>query len=252
MLNKNFFIILLLIGLMVFFVVSLFKNKQIRNNTDRCTYISIVFDDGYLETYYNFLPLIKKYNISSTFFIISSLVGKKFEGRQVINWSKVKRLQELGQEIGDHTLSHLHLTKLSNQEIVKELSFSKEIFKKQGIIVKDLAIPYGDHNERVINIAKNYYSLIRSSDLGYNKINNLDRYNLKAFFVTKTTDFQTIKKWIDGCHSNSWLTLGYHLLEKDNNSNYEYTTSVKLLENTIKYIKSKNIPIKPISYFINF
>jgi peptidoglycan/xylan/chitin deacetylase (PgdA/CDA1 family) len=56
----------------------------------------------------------------------------------------------MGVEIGSHTVSHPHLTRLSDAELQRELGESKQRLEDElAAPCRFLAYPYGEHDERV-------------------------------------------------------------------------------------------------------
>ena len=209
-------------------------------------YISLTFDDGYTDVYNNVLPILEKYKIAGTFYIIAGLVGKEFEGQKLMNWREIKELEKRGNEVGSHTFDHPYLTKLNEASVKKELGQSKKILQEKGFNATSLAIPYGDYNKKVEKIAKKYYSSVRTSKWGINSFLSIDKYNLMAMPVRKVTKLSEVKSWIDKCQrSNGWLILMFHLVRK--NKKLEYSISPNDLKEIIKYIKRENIKIKTVS-----
>ncbi len=209
-------------------------------------YITFTFDDGYEDIFTNALPIFKKHNISATSYTITGLVGKEFENQKLMNWSQIRELQKNGFEIGSHTINHSDLTELDSSSITKELKSSKETLIEQGFNVTSLSIPYGKYNNEIEEIAKKYYSSVRPSIWGFNSISNIDRYKLKSIWIVNSTSIEEIKGWVDEAKANNyWLIFMLHLVREDKNS--KYSISPKDLEETISYIKSKNIEIKTIS-----
>ena len=67
-----------------------------------------------------------------------------------MDWDALLEHAHRGVAIGSHTVSHAHLTKLSADELRRELNESKEeIEDRLGRPCDDLAYPYGEHDERV-------------------------------------------------------------------------------------------------------
>lgn len=71
----------------------------------------------------------------------------------------VKRIDEEGHEIGNHSAKHPKMSQLSEERIIEELTItSNKIEKITGKKVNLFRPPYGDYNNRLMKIAK---------DLGY-------------------------------------------------------------------------------------
>lgn len=65
---------------------------------------------------------------------------------------KVRQILAWGGEVGSHSLSHRPLSRLSDDEVKRELAGSLEFLKRLGVDAKSLALPYGimPKNERLV------------------------------------------------------------------------------------------------------
>jgi len=81
---------------------------------------------------------------------IPELVGDEPGELATMTWEELRSHAAQGIAIGSHTVSHLHLPTLSDVELARELSDSKdEIESELGRPCTDLAYPYGEHDGRV-------------------------------------------------------------------------------------------------------
>ncbi|MDD2731345.1 MAG: polysaccharide deacetylase family protein [Candidatus Portnoybacteria bacterium] len=113
--------------------------------------LAITFDDGRYGQYQWAFPLLKKYDMEATFFIVTDLVGR--EG--IMTWEQIEEMSNGGMMIGSHSVSHPHLSSLKDEDLRRELSDSKkELEKHIGKKVDLLAYPGGDYDSRVIEFAK--------------------------------------------------------------------------------------------------
>ncbi|CAN5228687.1 hypothetical protein BH18ACT12_BH18ACT12_03960 [soil metagenome] len=86
---------------------------------------------------------------------ISELEGDDPSALATMRWEELCSYAEQGITIGSHTVSHARLPTLSEAEINRELSDSKEEIETElGRPCADLAYPYGEHDERVRNAAR--------------------------------------------------------------------------------------------------
>lgn len=111
--------------------------------------VALTFDDGpHSKNTDDILNILSKYNAYATFFMLGSNVEKYPD--------VVKRVFDAGNEIGIHTWSHKELTKLSSDEIKKEVdntaSKIEKITGKRPTLVRP---PYGSINENVKNTIDN-------------------------------------------------------------------------------------------------
>lgn len=113
--------------------------------------VALTFDDGRYGQYKWAFPLLKKYGMTATFFIITDWVGKP----DFLTWTQIKEMSDGGMTISSHTLDHPHLSSLNDDQLRSELADSKKILEEKiGLAVDLLAYPGGDYNERVIGFAK--------------------------------------------------------------------------------------------------
>jgi peptidoglycan/xylan/chitin deacetylase (PgdA/CDA1 family) len=81
---------------------------------------------------------------------LPELAGDDPEQLATMDWDALLEHADRGVAIGSHAVSHPHLTKLSADELRRELNESKEeIEHRLGRRCEDLAYPYGEHDERV-------------------------------------------------------------------------------------------------------
>lgn len=84
--------------------------------------IALTFDDGPHPAYTpQILDVLKEFGVCATFFA----VGSNIENYPSI----VKRIQEEGHEIGNHTFNHCHVAKMSRDELKKDIISCMEIIE---------------------------------------------------------------------------------------------------------------------------
>ncbi len=113
--------------------------------------ILLSFDDGYGGHYEYVYPLLKKYNYPAVFSIATRYVGDN-TGRTHVSWEELKMMAANPLvTIASHSVSHpADLTKLSDEELVTEISESKRILEsKLGIAINYFTYPAGKHDDKV-------------------------------------------------------------------------------------------------------
>ena len=118
----------------------------------------LTFDDGFLNVFDHALPVLQKRGLRSIQFIVGSLIGRQDEWDRAIgeppqtlmDEGQIREWLAAGQEIGSHTLTHPHLTRLSIEEARREIFDSKKLLEDRfGREIKHFCYPYGDHDAAI-------------------------------------------------------------------------------------------------------
>ncbi|KAJ1601458.1 hypothetical protein NDA14_002827 [Ustilago hordei] len=100
------------------------------------------YDDGPSPYTPTLLQYLDQNNLKSTFFVVGS--------RVISRPQMVQTEFEQGHQISVHTWSHRALTTLTNEEIVAELGWTKEVIRSViGVTPNTMRPPYGDIDDRV-------------------------------------------------------------------------------------------------------
>jgi peptidoglycan/xylan/chitin deacetylase (PgdA/CDA1 family) len=131
--------------------------------------LHVTFDDAYRDVL-DVGPVLERLGVHATVFAAASFArdGRPLDVPELaaeaiahpqrlatMNWDELRELARRGVEIGSHTVTHPHLTRLSDAEIERELADSRaEIEDELGRPCMLLAYPYGEHDARVQAIAR--------------------------------------------------------------------------------------------------
>jgi peptidoglycan/xylan/chitin deacetylase (PgdA/CDA1 family) len=126
--------------------------------------LHVTFDDAF-RSVLDALPVIERLGVPATVFACAGLAdgGQAFpiaklpddtriaaSDLRTLSWDGLRALVERGHEVGSHTVSHPHLTRISDLELTRELRESREHLESElGRRCRFLAYPYGDHDRRV-------------------------------------------------------------------------------------------------------
>ena len=117
--------------------------------------IALTFDCAWGVDYTDtLLSVLKEENVTATFFMVKFWVDKHPD--------YVKKIYDLGHEIGTHSATHPYMSKLSSEEQIKELTLSvNSIEKITKTKVNCFRAPYGDYNDNLIANAEklNLYTI---------------------------------------------------------------------------------------------
>jgi len=116
-------------------------------NTDE-KLIALTFDDGPDEDFTpQILDILKKYNVKATFYVI----GQKVQYNKKI----IKRQHEEGHEIGNHTYTHINVSKNGYNKIKKEIGDTQSAVKSvTGVYPKTFRPPYRAISKDMCDIIK--------------------------------------------------------------------------------------------------
>jgi peptidoglycan/xylan/chitin deacetylase (PgdA/CDA1 family) len=203
--------------------------------------VSVTFDDGW-QSVLNAVPLLDRYNIRSTQYIISDVADNKL--REYMNFDTIRTLKAAGHEIGSHSLRHCNQTTLTPQVLQDNATKSKKILEDNKLgPVTSFAYPLGQYNDSTQAIYEPRFNYIRTSDAGYN-----DRYfdttNIHSMGVLDTTTDEQFKAWLDYAQKgHQWVVLVYHRV----NETGAYNVTLDKLERQLLMIQESKMKVLPLS-----
>lgn len=114
--------------------------------------VVLTFDDGYEDFYDYVLPILKKYNVKATQYIIYDYIGRK----GFLNEKEIHELVKSGLvEIGSHTLDHAYLKNEASSSAQIQIDESKTLLEKRfGIPIETFAYPYGAFSQNTLDFTK--------------------------------------------------------------------------------------------------
>ena len=132
-----------------------------RKGGERKPLVALTFDDGYANFHSQVLPILKRYGVPATLFVVTGLIGRSspppFDTWSMKNWSAVapeawrslgwSELEECVHsglvELGGHSHLHLKATECSPAMLVEEAGRSRDILSARFGDILPFAYPYG-------------------------------------------------------------------------------------------------------------
>jgi peptidoglycan/xylan/chitin deacetylase (PgdA/CDA1 family) len=129
----------------------------------------LTFDDGWKSQYQYAFPILKKYNLTATFFIYTDPISNY---HSFMNWDEIKDLDNSGMTIGDHTKTHPYISaKLDDKTLRTEIIGSKKTIEDHlGKQISFFAYPFYHYTPEAENIVKE--AGFKAARGGYTSIKN--------------------------------------------------------------------------------
>jgi len=114
--------------------------------------ILLTFDDGYRDFATDAYPILKKYQVKATAYIVPGFLDRP-------NYMLRSQLEEIATdglvELANHTIDHLGLARQSLKTVTDEVFRSKVMLEEEiHKPVVDFAYPYGSFDDQAIQVVK--------------------------------------------------------------------------------------------------
>lgn len=133
----------------------LFRRMDAGESMGGC--LAITFDDGYLDNATVAAPELKRRGLPACFFIATEFIGTRRIpwwdaewgiASEWMNWDQVRALPDAGFEIGGHTLNHVDLGRVTEEEARREITGCRQRLEQElGRPVRLFSYPYGRRNQ---------------------------------------------------------------------------------------------------------
>jgi peptidoglycan/xylan/chitin deacetylase (PgdA/CDA1 family) len=132
--------------------------------------VAITFDDAYCSVLEQALPIMRRLGLPASVYVptdwparggpmswpgIDHWLGGPHERELCcLTWDELGELAQEGWEVGSHTCSHPHLTRMADEQLAAELERSRAACEDGlGRPCDSIAYPYGDVDARVVAAA---------------------------------------------------------------------------------------------------
>jgi len=203
--------------------------------------VSVTFDDGWASQYTNALPILEKYAVPATLYVLSGSINTP----DYMSQAQIQAFASRGDEIASHTVTHPDLTKLSAAQLENELAQSKAALQQMfgpsaGL---DFASPYGAYNPTTTAAVQKFYATQRNTDNGFNSQAGFDPYNILVQNVVAGTTAATVQRWLNSAKANNtWLVLVYHEVGVSLGRDI-YHTGTAVLDAQMAAVKDSGLPM---------
>lgn len=204
--------------------------------------VSVTFDDGVGSVETHALPILDKYQIRSTQYVMSDVASQN--AATYMNVSTLKKLKEGGHEIGSHSLTHCNQSSLEKVQVQENAAKSKEMLERHNLgPIRSFTYPFGRYDSVTQEVYSKEYQYVRTSDAGYN-----DRYfdaaNIRSMSVLDSTSDKTFQAWLEYAKVNHlWVVLVYHRV----NESGTYNVATDQLDRQLNMVAGSGLRVLPLS-----
>jgi peptidoglycan/xylan/chitin deacetylase (PgdA/CDA1 family) len=226
------------------YAAALKKLQQKPSKETKKPKVVLTFDDAEITHYTNVAPLLLKYGFDATFFVCDFPIKNPGEAKEYMNWNQIRDLHQKGFEIGNHTGHHKNLTKLSIEEIKKEVSYIDEKCKEFGI-PKPISFAYPGNRHDTISqrvLKEMGYQFARAGGAQYYKVNQDSKLAIPSYTVISSDKYkERTMRTLRNLKGEDILVLTFHgvpdIIHPD------YSTSIDFLKEILQYLKEKKIKV---------
>lgn len=151
-----------------------YEDLRSGNYDDNKRNVIVSFDDGRKGQLAYASDILLAWNISPMLFLCPGFQDSAFlvdHTSEYLTWDEVLQIvQKNGAEIGAHSYSHPHMTRITSQELKSEIAEADAAIRLHlGVSCKDFAYPYGEYNADLRRELTKRYETLSGVVPGYNK-----------------------------------------------------------------------------------
>ncbi len=148
--------------------------------------ILLTFDDGYDDNYDYLFPLLQKYNVKATCFVITGMLGDE----HYMTAEQAREMSASGLvDIQSHTVDHHELNTLGWDDQEYQISQSQmDIARITGKVPYVISYPNGSRDSNTLEIAPQYYAYGIDMNGGTWQIEGgIDNYKVDRIYISRYT-----------------------------------------------------------------
>lgn len=155
--------------------------------------VILTFDDGYDDNYTELLPLLQKYNVKATVFVIGNAAGMTHK----MTAEQIREMADSGLvSIQSHGYTHDDMDVMGEDTLEFELGESKRVITRlTGRIPYVLCYPTGKYSDLTLEVgARHYLFGIKMVGGLYNTSD--DSFLVSRYYISRYTDLSTFAAYV--------------------------------------------------------
>ena len=140
--------------------------------------VAVTFDDGFAATFEHAMPVLERYRIPATMFVVSGRVGgyndwmtqRGFPHRALMDERQILAMRDAGITVGSHTRNHPRLPGMPSENLADEICGSRvDLERLLAQQVRHFAYPFGLYDDAARQMVRTAgYSTACSTRAGFN------------------------------------------------------------------------------------
>jgi peptidoglycan/xylan/chitin deacetylase (PgdA/CDA1 family) len=115
--------------------------------------VILTFDDGYADAYTHAFPLLKRFDFTGTFFVITKPIDE--HNSDFLSWGQVKEMHAAGMKFEPHSYDHPDLRNRGYDFLVFQILGPKQAIEaRTGEVCRFYAYPSGYYDQLVIDVLR--------------------------------------------------------------------------------------------------
>ena len=151
-------------------------------------WVALTFDGGYPGFYTHVYPVLRRYGLKATLFVIVSDIG----AAGGLSWDQLREVKASGLvDIGSHSWDHVADPCLSPEDARREKAESKSVLETNlGSPIVTYAYPYGAFSERARRLLREAgYRGAAGTAYRWGEFEDDDVFNLRRVYVSRSSRF---------------------------------------------------------------
>jgi peptidoglycan/xylan/chitin deacetylase (PgdA/CDA1 family) len=123
--------------------------------------VGLTFDDGYADFATTVAPTLERFGFNATVYVLADLLGghNSWEShgprKRLMTAQQVRQVADAGFEVGSHGLRHVTLPEVSDDELIAEVTSSREVLETLiGRPVTGFTYPFGHVTAREVEAVR--------------------------------------------------------------------------------------------------